>query len=121
MEDHGDVPGVRVTVRLRPLNTKELGEGQTVGWQYNNKTILDDTGQGKKSFNFDSVLGPDSNNDQAYEDIAAHLVEKSLDERTEGTGEQGSATPLAAGPANCCIRSFIHRDRQKRPIKIRSI
>eukprot|EP00946_MAST-07B_sp_MAST-7B-sp1_P002787 g2787.t1 len=79
MEDHGDVPGVRVTVRLRPLNTKELGEGQTVGWQYNNKTILDDTGQGKKSFNFDSVLGPDSNNDQAYEDIAAHLVEKSLD------------------------------------------
>ena len=78
MDDLDETPGVRVTVRLRPLNTKELGEGQTVGWQYNNKTILDNTGQGKKSYNYDSVLGPNSTNDQAYTDIAAHLVEKSL-------------------------------------------
>lgn len=78
MDDADDTPGVQVTVRLRPLNMKELGEGQTVGWQYNNKTILDSTGHGKKSYNYDSVLGPDSTNDEAYADIAAHLVEKSL-------------------------------------------
>lgn len=76
--DEEEIPGIRVAVRLRPLNSAELGEGQTVGWQYNSSTILDDTGQGKKSYNFDTVLGPESTNRLVFEGVAADLVEKSL-------------------------------------------
>ena len=78
MTDDKDLSGVRVIVRLRPLNTKELTNGQTVGWQYNNTTVLEQTPGGTKSYKYDRVLGPDSTNDQAYDSIAKQLVEKSL-------------------------------------------
>ena len=73
-----EIAGVRVITRLRPLNTKELSNGQTVGWQYNKTTILEQLGGGTKSYKYDSVLGPDSTNDQAYDDIALNLVKLSL-------------------------------------------
>jgi hypothetical protein len=73
-----DISTVRVVVRLRPLNTKELSNGQTVGWQYNNTTVLEQTPNGTKSYKYDRVLGPDSNNEQAFDCIAKQLVVKSL-------------------------------------------
>ncbi len=74
-----DVQNVRVTVRLRPLNKAEKLAGESVGWQYNDATIKEQTISGTKSRHFDRVLGPDSSNSQAYKEIAAHVVSKAID------------------------------------------
>ena len=77
-QDDDNLAGVRVVCRLRPLNPKEVANGQTVGWQYNNTTMLETLGTGTKSYRFDKVLGPSATNDQAYDEIAKQLVSKSL-------------------------------------------
>ena len=77
-DDDDKLAGVRVVCRLRPLNPKEVANGQTVGWQYNNTTMLETLGSGTKSYRFDKVLGPASTNDLAYDEIAKQLVSKSL-------------------------------------------
>ena len=74
-----DVESVRVTVRIRPLTSAEIGKGLSAGWQYNNNTVREQTISGLKSRHFDRVLGPNSTNAEAYQVIAADLVSKAVE------------------------------------------
>jgi len=37
---------IRVFVRIRPLNKRELVESQTMGWNYNETSMIEDTQNG---------------------------------------------------------------------------
>lgn len=39
---------IRVFVRIRPLNKRELAESQTLGWSYNETSMIEDTQNGMK-------------------------------------------------------------------------
>ena len=49
-ENQGQEESVRVFVRIRPLNRRELAEKQTIGWNFNETSMLEDTPNGQKSY-----------------------------------------------------------------------
>lgn len=70
---------IKVSVRIRPLNTRELGENQTMGFEFNNTSLLEKTTTGQKIYCFDNCFGPDSNNEEAYNKVGKSLVMHALD------------------------------------------
>lgn len=49
-DNQGQEESVRVFVRIRPLNKRELAEKQTIGWNFNETSMLEDTPNGQKSY-----------------------------------------------------------------------
>eukprot|EP00949_MAST-11_sp_MAST-11-sp1_P001008 g1008.t1 len=70
--------GVQVFVRLRPLNSAEIGHNQSVDWKYSKTAILENTGSGSRTRTFDAVLGPESSNNFVYRRVGNDLVGKFL-------------------------------------------
>jgi len=70
---------IKVSVRIRPLNQRELGENQTMGFEYNNTSLLEKTTTGQKVYRFDHCFGPKSTNEEAYTSVGKSLVMHALD------------------------------------------
>lgn len=73
-------PPVMVSTRMRPLVARELKRGQKVGWEYSSTAVRRSVkGSGTKTFTFDNVLGPDSNNKQCYEKVGKPIVQLAME------------------------------------------
>jgi hypothetical protein len=46
-----DSQAVRVFVRIRPLNRRELEEKQVIGWGFTENCMLEDTQNGQRAYN----------------------------------------------------------------------
>ena len=72
---------VRVCVRMRPMNAKELEEEDSVAWKVQNNTLEEYDSDGIKNaqqFSFDHVWGPGIDTHSIYGDATKELVEKAL-------------------------------------------
>lgn len=70
---------VRVFVRIRPLNKRELGENQTIGWNFDEKSMIEETQNGQRVYAYDHCFGPDSTNQQTYDIVGKPVVLKAMD------------------------------------------
>jgi hypothetical protein len=67
---------VRVYVRIRPLNKKELAEKQVIEWRFNKTAIFEDTQNGQRQYAYDACFGIDSTNDWTYKVVGKPVVIK---------------------------------------------
>jgi Kinesin motor domain len=58
--------GVSVIIRVRPLNSRELKTGDKAGFQIDHQSLVSNTFP-VQAFTFDSVLGTESTNAEAYD------------------------------------------------------
>lgn len=86
MEGHGpDDPdgsaeeSVRVFVRIRPLNKRELAEKQTIGWNFDDTCMYEDTQNGQRVYAYDHCFGPNSTNQETYEIVGKPVVLKAME------------------------------------------
>eukprot|EP01036_Dinobryon_divergens_P052040 gene52040-69633_t len=56
-DNQGQEESVRVFVRIRPLNKREIAEKQTIGWNFNETSMLEDTPMVKRATCTIIVLG----------------------------------------------------------------
>jgi hypothetical protein len=93
--EEAEEEAVRVFVRIRPLNKRELAEKQTIGWDFNETSMLEDTQNGQRVYAFDRCYGPEENNTAVYNLVGKPVVLKAL-EGYNGTvftyGQTGSGT-----------------------------
>lgn len=77
----GDEEGeaIQVFVRIRPLNKREIAENQTIGWNFNETSMIEDTPNGHKNYTFDRCFGPEENNSAVYERVGKNVVIKALE------------------------------------------
>ena len=109
MDDDSHIEAIHVSVRIRPLNERELNEQQVIDWEYNDTTLLETTFTGKKIYEFDHVLAPEVTNEQVYAAVARRVVMKALTGYnatvfTYGQVIEPCATiaPLHVGDVGCC-------------------
>jgi centromeric protein E len=69
---------VRVYVRIRPLNKRELGENQTIGWNFNKTSMLEDTPNGQRVYAYDACFGPEGSNAECYDLVGKPVVLKAM-------------------------------------------
>ena len=76
-----EATSVRVAVRVRPLSSKEAGEGarESVLVSPESATVCLGSGKTEKSFAFDFVLGTESSTGDLYEQSVAPMLAKALD------------------------------------------
>ena len=70
---------VRVFVRIRPLNKRELAENQGNGWSFNETSMIEDTQNGQRSYAYDTCFGPNSTNQQVYDIVGKPVVLKAME------------------------------------------
>ena len=77
--NHGDA--INVSVRLRPVNAREMREvGAEINWKYNKTQLMDSHKvKGTKVHSFDNVFPPEMDNAAVYDKLAANVVRKVLD------------------------------------------
>jgi hypothetical protein len=75
----GGEEAVRVFVRIRPLNKRELAEQQTIGWNYNDTSLFEDTQNGQRVYAYDRCFGVVSNNREVYELVGKPVVLKAME------------------------------------------
>ncbi|KAL0236603.1 hypothetical protein PCE1_000001 [Barthelona sp. PCE] len=71
---------VEVVVRVRPLSDREKRNGKlicSIDDQKKRLTVTD-TPQGQRQYSFDSVLGPETTNNEAYENVCENVVKSAL-------------------------------------------
>ena len=71
--------GIRVFVRIRPLNKREIAENQTIGWDFNSTSLLEDTQNGQRVYAFDRCYNPDENNKAVYEVVGKPVILKAME------------------------------------------
>jgi hypothetical protein len=76
-DDEGEA--IQVFVRIRPLNKREIAENQTIGWNFNETSMIEDTPNGHKNYTFDRCFGPEENNSSVYERVGKNVVIKALE------------------------------------------
>lgn len=122
MTDHFDEEivteeSVRVFVRIRPLNKRELAEKQTIGWAFNDTAMLEDTPNGQRVYAYDHCFGPQATNQETYEIVGRPIVLKAM-EGYNGTvftyGQTGSGktwtmrgSPSDPGMMVLCVRDLL--------------
>lgn len=78
-DDDEPEESIRVCVRIRPLSSKEIGEGSDrIEWQFNERNIVDDSDIGRKAYTFDKVFGPVASNTDVYTGVARQVVMMAL-------------------------------------------
>lgn len=70
---------IQVFVRIRPLNKREIAENQTIGWNFNETSMIEDTPNGHKNYTFDRCFGPEENNSAVYERVGKNVVIKAME------------------------------------------
>ena len=76
--DEAEDISVRVYVRIRPLNKREIAEKQTIGWNFNNTAMLEDTPNGQRVYAYDTCFGPNSTNQETYDIVGKPVVVKAM-------------------------------------------
>lgn len=71
--------GIRVFVRIRPLNRREIEEKQTIGWDFNSTSMLEDTQNGQRVYAFDRCYSPEENNKDVYELVGKPVILKAME------------------------------------------
>eukprot|EP00761_Pharyngomonas_kirbyi_P005080 gb/GECH01005085.1/.p1 GENE.gb/GECH01005085.1/~~gb/GECH01005085.1/.p1 ORF type:complete len:1255 (+),score=357.08 gb/GECH01005085.1/:1-3765(+) len=112
MGDSNDDANVKVMIRVRPPNSKELGLGYDPCLAVENNTVRLDTRPEPRMFTFDQVAGPQSNQRNIFESVGRPLVDGCLD-GYNGTvfayGQTGSGkTYTMLGPS-----MEVHSDDQR--------
>lgn len=77
--DAGAEEAVRVFVRIRPLNKREIAEKQTIGWNFNETSMLEDTQNGQRVYAYDHCFGPNGNNQETYDIVGKPVVLKAME------------------------------------------
>ena len=78
--DEKDPACVQVSVRIRPLNERELNDESTeVPWQYSSTQIREKSLGGSRTFTLDAVLKPETTNEECYDRVAKTLVRKAME------------------------------------------
>lgn len=75
----GSEEAVRVFVRIRPLNKRELAEKQTIGWNFNETSMLEDTPNGTRVYAFDHCFSTTSTNQETYDIVGKPVVLKAME------------------------------------------
>ena len=71
---------MQVSVRIRPLNERELNDESTeVPWQYSSTQIREKSLGGSRTFTLDAVLKPETTNEECYDRVAKTLVRKAME------------------------------------------
>ncbi len=78
-EGGGAEEGIKVFVRIRPLNKREIAEKQTIGWDFNSTSLLEDTQNGQRVYAFDRCYNPDENNQDVYELVGKPVILKAME------------------------------------------
>lgn len=73
-----ETDSIRVFVRIRPLNKRELLEEQKIAWNFNESSMIEDTQNGQRIYSFDKCFGPNVNNSEIYETIGKPIVLKAM-------------------------------------------
>lgn len=122
MGDHDDEDGseeaVRVFVRIRPLNKRELAENQVIGWNFTDTSMLEDTPNGQRNYAYDHCFGPTGTNTETYEIVGRPVVLQAM-EGYNGTvftyGQTGSGKTWTMrgsesdpGMMVLCIKDIMH-------------
>lgn len=71
--------GIRVFVRIRPLNKREIADKQTIGWDFNSTSLLEDTQNGQRVYAFDRCYNPDENNKAVYDLVGKPVILKAME------------------------------------------
>ena len=69
---------VRVFVRIRPLNKKELAENQKEFWETTETSMLEETTNGKRAYVYDRCFDPMASNSEVYDIVGKQLVTKAM-------------------------------------------
>jgi len=77
--DGAEEEGIRVFVRIRPLNKREIADKQTIGWDFNSTSLLEDTQNGQRVYAFDRCYNPDENNKEVYELVGKPVILKAME------------------------------------------
>jgi len=77
--ESGTEESVRVFVRIRPLNKREIAEKQTIGWNFNETSMLEDTPNGQRVYAYDHCFGPNTSNSETYEIVGKPVVLKAME------------------------------------------
>ena len=92
-DDEDTSMNVKAFVRIRPLNQREIAEKQSITWEFNDTTMLENTANGQRAYNTDRCFGPTTNNTQIYDIVGRSIVIRAM-EGYNGTilsyGEAGS-------------------------------
>lgn len=75
----GGEEAVRVFVRIRPLNKRERDEHQTIGWNYSDTSLFEDTQNGQRVYAYDRCFGIVSTNAEVYEVVGKPVVLKAME------------------------------------------
>jgi hypothetical protein len=75
----GSEESVRVFVRIRPLNKREIAEKQTIGWNFNETAMLEDTPNGQRVYAYDHCFGPSATNKETYDIVGKPVVLKAME------------------------------------------
>lgn len=70
---------IRVFVRIRPLNKRELEQKQTIGWNYNETSMIEETQNGQRMYAYDHCFGPTATNMETYEIVGKPVVLKAME------------------------------------------
>lgn len=70
---------VKVFIRMRPLNRRELEEKQVISWQFNKTSMIEETPNGQRLYQFDYVFSPDGTNKETYEIVGKPIVMKAME------------------------------------------
>ena len=117
-DDDGSEEAVRVFVRIRPLNKRELAENQIIGWNYTDTSMLEDTQNGQRVYAYDHCFGPNGTNTETYEIVGKPVVLQAM-EGYNGTvftyGQTGSGKTWTMrgsesdpGMMVLCIKDIMH-------------
>ncbi len=74
-----DDDAIKVSVRIRPLNERELNANQKEGFEYSSNSLLEKTASGQKVYRFDHCFGPPTNNGECYDKVGRSLVLHAMD------------------------------------------
>jgi centromeric protein E len=79
LDSTGTEEAVRVFVRIRPLNKREIAEKQTIGWNFNETSMLEDTPNGQRVYAYDHCFGTAATNSECYEIVGKPVVLKAME------------------------------------------
>lgn len=70
---------VKVFIRMRPLNRRELEEKQTISWEFNDTSMIEETQNGQRIYQYDKCFGPEVTNKETYEIVGKPIVLKAME------------------------------------------
>jgi hypothetical protein len=70
---------VKVFIRVRPLNRRELEEKQVIAWEFNETSMIEETKNGQRLYQYDHVFGPNGTNKETYEIVGKPIVLKAME------------------------------------------